>query len=226
MNYGEIKDRVIEFLDWRGPDVEAKVKKWIQDTRIDIATRFDFPYLFASAFTLVTSSDSTFDVPDDYLDHMMLFVETEEGKIQVIYEVSPGYWARQLSIDPSLLQQFTDFYTVIWKGTFFTVIPSPPINRNLMMWYYRRPDELQNDGDFDYMTSTYGEVIVFGAAYRGALYLDDEAKITKFLAGYQDGIQKMIARESRKKADRRNFVRFKTWKDFSPEVLRKIFSVY
>lgn len=227
MNLKELKEHVINYLDWRGSGVDTKVTQWINLTRLDIALKFDFPFLFATAIT-TTTGDSTYHVPPDYLDHMLILMEDEGMNLRVIYELTPGYWSKQLTeIEwKRLIEIDSPPYRVIWKGTYFTIIPLPPEGRTIEMWYYRKPDEFTVDTDEDYMSITYPEVIISGAVLRGAIYLDDEAKIAKFQAIYSEQLKAMIARENRKKADRRGNLRFRTWKDFDPQTFRRLTGQY
>ncbi|RLI83630.1 hypothetical protein DRP04_00965 [Archaeoglobales archaeon] len=226
MNFGQAVQEVLRWVDWNGSNAETLAKSWLNRTREDIATKFNFEFLFTIA-TATTTSSNTYNFPDDLLDHLMIFIDDEDGNPILIYEMTPGYWANLVKVPSPLdLSADTPPYRVLLQGNYFRIIPDPPSGRTLTLWYYRCPETLTNDTDTDYFLTTYGETVVWGAAWRGAVYLDDEQKIPKFRAAYEDGIKTMIARENRKKADRKGVVRFKTWRDFPPATMRRIFGVF
>ena len=226
MTLGEAKERVSQYIDWSGKNALTLIENFIYDTRLDIALKYDFPFLFTVA-TTQTIPTNTYEFPEDFLDHLMIFIDDGNGNPIVVYEMTPGFWANHFAIpNPTSIQSDIPPYRAIIQGTSFRIFPDPPEGRTLTLWYYRKPDKLSSDDSTDYFLTMYGEVVVWGAAWRGAVYLDDEQKASKFLTMYQEGIRAMIARENRKKADRKGFVRMKSWKDFDPATLRRMFHVF
>ena len=228
MNLGQAVQEVLRYADWGqgSSNAETMAKSYINQTRLDIALKYDFPFLFAIA-TATTTSSNVYNFPADFLDHLMIFMDDEDGNPIVIYEMTPGYWANHFRIPaPIDISSDSPPYRAVIQGNYFRIVPDPPSGRTLTLWYYKKPDELTDDNQTDYFLSTYGETVVWGAAWRMAVYLDDEQKAAKFLPMYQEGIKAMILRENRKKADRRGMIRFKTWKDFDPATLRRMFHVF
>ena len=226
MTFLEAQQEVSRMIDWSGSNATTMIKKWIQYTRREIATKFDFPFLFTIATTTTTSSN-TYNFPSDYLDHLMILMDDEDGNPILLYEMTPGYWANLFKIPSPLdISSDTPPYRVLIEGNYFRIIPDPPSGRTLTLYYYRRPDDLVEDNETDYFLNTYPDAVIWGASLRGAVYLDDEQKVAKFKPLYEDALKAMIARENRKRVDRRGAVRFKTWKDFSTTTVRRMFGIY
>jgi len=262
MTFGEVKQEVARMIDYSGSNATAMIENWIRYTRREIATKFDFPFLFTIATTTTTSSN-TYNFPSDYLDHLMILMDDEDGNPILLYEMTPGYWANLFKIPSPLdISSDTPPYRVLIEGNYFRIIPDPPSGRTLTLYYYRRPDDLVEDNETDYFLNTYPDAVIWGsgrtltlyyyrrpddlvednetdyflntypdaviwgASLRGAVYLDDEQKVAKFKPLYEDALKAMIARENRKRIDRRGAVRFKTWKDFSTTTVRRMFGVY
>jgi len=226
MTFLEAQQEVSRMIDWSGSNATTMIKKWINLTRREVATKFDFGFLFTIATTTTTSSN-TYNFPSDYLDHLMILMDDEDGNPILLYEMTPGYWANLFKIPSPLdISSDTPPYRVLIEGNYFRIIPDPPSGRTLTLYYYRRPDDLVEDNETDYFLNTYPDAVIWGASLRGAVYLDDEQKVAKFKPLYEDALKAMIARENRKRVDRRGAVRFKTWKDFSTTTVRRMFGVY
>jgi len=104
-----------------------------------------------------------------------------------------------------------DYY--IDRGMEIELYPVPDTAYTLTLKYYAQPELFNDPDDEDYVTRFHFEAVIFGAALRGALYLDDEQKKANYGAAYDAAIKEMINKEKGKiGADKRP--RMKTWKDF------------
>jgi len=226
MTFGEAKQRVLEYIDWNGNNAETMVENWINMTRLDIASKYNFEFLLTKATTTTVEGVSVYNFPDNMLEPYLIFMSDSSGSNLLLYPLSPKYYSNLVNI-PEAFDLSSDVppYRVVFRGNYFEIAPAPPAGRTLTMYYYKRPDTFSSDGDSDYLLNTYPEAVIFGAAWRGAVYLDDQQKVSVFLPAYQQAVRDMIAREKRKQADRQGWPRFRTWKDFDPATLRRMFGV-
>jgi len=126
MTFLEAQQEVSRMIDWSGSNATTMIKKWINLTRREVATKFDFPFLFTIATTTTTSAN-TYNFPSDYLDHLMILMDDEDGNPILLYEMTPGYWANLFKIPSPLdISSDTPPYRVIIEGNYFRIIPDPP----------------------------------------------------------------------------------------------------
>ena len=226
MTFSEAVTEVLRYLDWSSSNATTLAKSWINQTRRHAATLWNHEFLLTKATTTTVSGVSVYNLPDDLLEPYIMFLTDSDGSNILLYPMSPKFIANLVNIpEPVDFTSDVPPYRIIFRGNYFEIYPAPPAGRTITLYYYKTPDELVNDDDTDYFLNTYSDVIIWGDAWRGAVYLDDQQKIAQFLPAYQEAIKQMIARENRKKADRRGFVRFKTWQDFDPATLKRMFGV-
>lgn len=222
MDFVTAQARVADYLDWSGTNATTKTKNWINDIRLEIAGKYNFEYLFTEA-TQTTTTENTYAWPSDILDHLTIFLDDSNGNPITLYEMTRGYYANKFKI-PGSTAPSTEPYHIIRKGTDFQIYPDPTAGRTLTLWYYSAPATLSADADTDYMLTVYSSAVIFGAAWLGAIYLDDDIKVAKYQAKYGEMVNDMVRRESGKKGPR--IVRMKHWSEFEPDVMRKKFDSY
>jgi hypothetical protein len=89
------------------------------------------------------------------------------------------------------------------------------------MKYYAQPGNFTTGADEDYMSRFHFEAIIFGTALRGAIYLDDAAKIPIFKDAYSATVGEIVKREKETKAKDAH-VRIKSWKDYDLSTFRRL----
>lgn len=227
---GGIRARVIEYLDGR-TDLDSKINDWIDDTRRTIASQYyQFSYLFTEAYIDTSAGQSYYPLPCDYMGHLNIFL----GKKKLV-RLSPNEFdslhvakghdgdkddiSHYLVTTSSMASGEPDYY--IDRGMEIEVWPVPDGIYTLFIKYYAQPAPFEDDEDNDYITSFYPELVIFGAAYRGAVYLDDANKMATYKQEFNALAQSMIAQERSRKMEDLQF-RMRTYKDFSPLQFRKI----
>lgn len=229
---GTIRSRVIDYLDGR-TDLDSKINQWIDDARRDIATKYDFAYLFVEATTTTSAGLSRYALPSDYLGHLNMFIGTKK-LVRIAPSEFDSVHGSDIDIQPtdgvapylqttgSLEQDEPDYY--IDRGMEFDLWPIPDGIYTVLLRYYANPIDFITDAAYDYITTFHTEAVIFGAAHRGAVYLEDEQKKTEYKQEYRDQIAIMIRNEKNRKASDLGR-RWKSHKDFSPMQFRRIMKI-
>lgn len=235
MSYNDragIRTRVIEYLDGR-TELDSKINAWIDDTRRDIATKYNFAYLYVEGTALTSAGYARYALPSDYLNHLRLFIGTKKlvridpGEFDSVHGDDIAIVATEgktpyLFTTGSLEQSEPDYY--IDRGLEFDLWPTPDNTYTLLLCYFAQPAEFTSDANFDYITTFHTEAIIFGAAWRGAIYLEDEQKVGKYSEQYKTQVGTILQREKdRKTTDLTH--RMKSYKDFSLNQFRRLMKI-
>lgn len=242
MNYATIQTRVAEYLD--RDDLEVKIRGWINDTRKDIAIKGDFDYLYTESTTTTTAGCANYALPADFLallgvwlDYKKLaklrpreadeLTQTDSSATAAVLYLT----TEQGLVDTDMVGT-PDYY--IERGMELQLYPCPGGAYTLRLKYYAQPadwdesvatyDAATDGVNFDYITTFHFEAVIWGAALRGAIYLDDAEKKASYGQAYDNAVKEMLAREV-KKQQRDTKVRVKTWKDFDVETFQRIHKV-
>lgn len=226
---GTIRQRVIDYLDGR-TDLDAKINAWIDDTRRDLASKYDFAYLYTEATITTSAASARYDLPADYLGHLSIFIGTKKlirirpGEFDAIHgddidiQATDGSTAYLYTVGSSE-QDEPDYY--IDRGMEFDLYPVPDDTYTLLVKYYANPSDWTTDTQYDFISTFHTEAVIFGAAWRGAIYLEDDAKKQEYSTEYKEQINVMKMKEK----DKQNadvFTRMKSYKDFSSAQLKRI----
>ena len=229
---GTIRQRVIDYLEGR-TDLDSKINAWVDDARRDLAGKYDFAYLYTEATATTSAGEERYALPSDYLGHLSIFLGTKK-----LIRIRPGEFdaihgddADIQSTDGSTKYLYTigsseqdepDYY--IDRGMEFDLYPVPDGTYTLLIKYYANPADWTADAEYDYISTFHTEAVIFGAALRGALYLEDDAKVQKYEAKYERLIQIMIKNEKDRQGGDTT-IRIKSYKDFSSAQLKRIMKV-
>jgi len=229
---GTIRTRVIEYLDGR-TDLDTSINSWINDTRRNIATKYDFAYLFTEATATTSAGIARYALPADYLGHLNLFIGTKKlirlrtNEFDSIHGTdidiqSTDGTTKYLTTIGSSEQDEPDYY--IDRGMEFDLYPIPNGTYTLTIRYYANPADWTSDVEYDYISTFHNEAVIFGATLRGAIYLEDDKKAQKFDTLYSQEIKAILQHEkNRQNAD--TLIRWKTYKDFSPIQIKRIMKI-
>ncbi len=229
---GGIRARVIEYLDGR-TELDTKINAWIEDTRRDIATKYNFAYLYTEATAVTSAGCARYALPADYMNHLRLFVGTKKlvridpGEFDSVHGDDIAIEATEgktpyLFTTGSLEQSEPDYY--IDRGLEFDLWPIPDAAYSLLLCYFAQPTEFPSDVSSDYITTFHTEAVIFGAAWRGAVYLEDEQKTGKYSEQYRAQVSTILQREKDRKTTDLSH-RMKSYKDFSPNQFKRLMKI-
>jgi len=234
MIYSNLQSRVAMNLDNRS-DLTTYIQNWINDARKDIALEYDFDYLYVEATCQTSAGSATYAFPEDYLGHDILLLGTKKlvritprefenlrglhENIDVTIDSATPYLPYY---DSSLETDTPDYYLV--RGMFFDLYPIPDGTYTLVIKYYSQPADFSEDSDEDYMSRFHPDIIVWNAALRGAVYLDDAKKQGDFNGLYNKALSQMMRREKDRSGKDKN-PRMRDYREYEPTQLRRILKV-
>jgi hypothetical protein len=240
MTYEDIQARVAAYLD--RDDLDIKIRGWINDTRKDLALtleKYDCDYLYTEATSAVTEGQAKYGLPSDYLGHLTIWVgqkKLSKLRPREADELTPTdststsatlYLETESAIAQTYEVGAPDYY--IERGMEIQLYPTPDSDYTMTLKYFAMPSSWGESASAassyatcaDYITKFHFEAVIFGAAWRGALFLDDEQKKANYWEQYQRCISEMIQREKNKKA-RDLKVRIKTWRDYDLDTFKRL----
>jgi hypothetical protein len=223
---------VVAYLDNR-TDMTTLIQQYINDARRSIATEYNFNYLYTETTFSTVVASARYNFPADFLGQENLFLGTKKlirilpNEFDSIHGMNTPISAtdgavRFLYTTSGMEQGEPDYY--IDRGMQFDLWPTPGSVYVVTIKYYANPADFINPTDYDYISTFHTEAIIFGAALRGAIFLEDDAKIQKYSGIYETELKKIIKKEKDKKATD-VIVRFKSFKDFDVSQLKRIVKI-
>ena len=227
MYFGTMHTRVKQYLD--RSDVDDKIVNWINDTRVDIALRYNFNYLYVEASAATVAGTKRYSLPSDYLGHLVLWcankklvkLEGREADDLTKTDSEQTAYPRTLTVEgsteinASITSGPPDYY--FERGMEFELYPTPNAVYTMTISYYQQPATWAAaqtaTNAYDYMSTFHFETIIWGACARGAAYLDDEEDMQRFQKLYDDSVMNMIRREKDSKQQDMTY-RMRTYKDY------------
>lgn len=237
MNFTTIQDRVADYLDRN--DLTTKIRGWINDTRQDLALKYNFDYLYAEVACSVVAGSARYALPSNYIGHLDIWINQKKlSKLRPreADELTPTDSTSTsatlfLETETAVAQNYEvgapDYY--IDRGMEVQFYPTPDSSYTATWKYYAQPTNWGESTSAaatdatcaDYISNFHFEAIIFGASWRGAIYLDDEVKKQTYAGLYQQYIGEMIKREKDKEA-RDIKVRIKTWQDYDLSTFKRL----
>ncbi len=243
MNRTTIRSRVREYID--RSDIDHKIEAWINDTRRDIALKYNFRYLYVEATASTTAGTSKYALPTDYLGHLVVWlgskklmrVSSREFDELTLTDVDAGASPRMLSLEGGSSVTTTsiagapDYY--VERGMEIELYPTPNAVYTIRLKYYAQPVEYDvdtstdstagdaHDSSEDYIMRFHADAVIWGTALRAAIYLDDDKKMATFSAAFKSAIEEMVAREKENLTEDTH-PRMKDYKDYDLTTFKRM----
>lgn len=229
-----IRTRVTYYLD--RSDLDTLVNSWINDTRLDLALKYNFHYLYTESCASTVAGSATYALPDDFLGHETVWCNNKKlarmtpREFDELTDTDSGATAypRKLPIESGSTVTSTsnsgppDYY--VHRGMNLELYPTPGAVYSLRVKYYAQPTDFSTDAEYDYITTFHPETVIWGTALRGAIYLDDDQKVQKFESAYSNSIQEMIKRE-RDFEQEDQHPRMKTFQDYELPTFKRLWRI-
>lgn len=221
-------------------DLNTKIENWINDTRLDLALKYNFRYLYTESTATTTAGTARYSLPTDYLGHLTIWmgskklmrVSAREFDELTQTDIDAAASPRQLPLEASSSVTTTsisappDYY--VERGMQIDVYPTPNAAYTITYKYYAQPEVYATgsggDSEEDYIMRFHPEAVIWGAALRGAIYLDDEEKKANFAAAYQSSVGEMIKREMLNLQEDTH-PRMKDWRDYDLTTFKRLVRV-
>jgi hypothetical protein len=239
VNRLNLRNRVVDYLD--RSDLNVKIENWINDTRNDLALKYNFRYLYSESTSTVTSAGtSQYSLPTDYLGHLVIWVGAKKlmrlsarefdelTQTDIDADAAPRYLPLEggSSVTTSSISAPPDYY--VDRGMSIELYPTPDQGYTITYKYYAQPEAYDTgsggDTEEDYIMRFHFEAVMWGAALRGAIYLDDEQKKANFAAAYKSAIEEMVGREKTNQAEDTH-PRMKDYKDYDLATFKRLVRV-
>ena len=230
-----IRSRVADYLD--RTDLNTRIDGWIEDTRLDLALKYPFRYLYVEATTSTVAGTKTYSFPSDYLGHAVLWagskklarITPREFDELTRTDIAAGAAPRELTLEAgstattSSISSPPDYYCE--RGVEFEIYPTPDAVYTLRIKYFASPTAWATgstaDSNYDYITTFHYEAVIWGTAWRGAMYLDDQVKIESYKNAYDVAIKEMLKKEKDFETEDQH-IRFKTYHDFDETTFKRL----
>jgi len=242
MEYGSMGTKIARFLD--RADLTTDINGWINDTRYAIAVEAlaagrEFAYLYTEATALTSAGSAVYALPDDYLGHLDLMCgvkklahvgarEFDDLKYHAYagsatgVSIADGVFLPTTNAADLATTGEPDYYCD--RGMEFELYPEPNGEYTLTIKYYAFPSAFSASDDEDYLMKFHPDAVVFGAVIRGAMFLDDQAKLAIFMPMYEKEMGKIVRKEKQKETTDMP-IRMKTYKDYTLLEFKKKFRV-
>jgi hypothetical protein len=233
-----IRSRVVDYLD--RSDLNVRIENWINDTRLDLALKYDFRYLYVEATTSTEVGSARYALPSDYLGHLLLWsgakklmrLQQREFDELTLTDSNASANPRELSLEAGTSVGTTsiagspDYY--VERGMEVDLYPTPNGVYTLTLHYYAQPTSYATgstgDTGEDYIMRFHPETVIWGTCLRGAIYLDDEQKKANFAAAYKTTVEEMIQREKSSLLEDTH-PRMKNWLDYDLQTFKRILRI-
>jgi len=229
MQRSTIVSRVEAYID--RSDLTSKIQDWIDDTRLDIALKYNFRYLYVESTATTEAGTAKYALPSDYLGHLVLWcgakklmrVSSREfdelTKTDSEADASPRFLSTEDAITTTSIQGSPDYY--VERGMEIEIYPTPDAAYTLRLKYYAQPTAWSADADDDYISIFHPEAVIWGTCLRASIYLDDDKKLATFSAAYKSALEEMVQRE-RESLHEDTHPRMKTYKDFELDTFKRM----
>lgn len=176
--YATLKTAMASWLD--RTDLTSSLSDFVSLAEVDI--RNDVRIQAMEQYASGTLSGATLPHPTRYLEARALTV----GGKNYIY-ATPEVFAAKSDAGAS-----DRIFTAIGQ-TFYVLNASSGDAYTLI--YYAAFASMSADDDTNWLLTNYPNVYLFGACRQAGIYLEDDAKISKYTALYQDAVGRLVSRE-------------------------------
>jgi len=237
MEYGIIIDRVAQYLDrsdlgtsGSSPASSTHIGNWVNDTRKDLGLKHNFDYLYVEATISTSAGSAVYSLPTDYLGHLVILSNSKkltrlgakEFEELIRTDEDERTSVAELVVNGNADSGAPEYY--IDRGMYIELYPNPDDTYIITLKYYAQPADFDTTDDEDYMSRFHFEAVIFGAALRGAIFLDDQAKIQIFMQAYDRAIIELLKRESEKN-QRDKYIRVRSWKDYDLTAFKRLHKI-
>jgi hypothetical protein len=178
-NYSDLQSTIASYL--ARTDLTAQIPNFIQLAETRLRRDLRIRQMLKVATTTTVASDSTVELPSDFLQMRDLHLNT--SPIQTIEYISPS-----------------NFYRNTWSGTIgmprqYTVLaqefqfaPIPDSNYTLQMMYYAAPPFLSNTNTSNVFLANCPDLLLYGALGEAEPYLMNDARLQTWANMYDRGL--------------------------------------
>lgn len=191
MTYLQIQQEVADNLN--RADLTTQIKTWINRIMKNLENRFNFHYMVNTTTALViASSTSSVAVPTGLKSVISWFVVDNDTKV-FLKPLSEGSM-ETVDFDYTPSNGRPRYYNR--EGNTFYIVPTADNTYTNKMKYYKRTDALSVDGDTNYLTDNYPELLVYGACLQAQTVTADTEMIAIWQGMYDNALASLFSEDN------------------------------
>ena len=179
LNYSDLQSTVASYL--ARTDLTAQIPNFIQLAETRLRRDLRIRQMLKVVTTTMAASDSTVELPSDFLQMRDLHVAT--NPVQSIEYQSPSNFYRNTA---STVTGVPMQYTILAQE--FQFAPSPDSNYTLQMMYYAAPPYLTNTNASNVFLAVCPDLLLYGALGEAEPYLMNDARLDTWASMYDRGL--------------------------------------
>jgi len=182
LNYSDLQSTVASYL--ARTDLTAQIPNFIQLAETRLRRDLRIRQMLKVVTTTMAASDSTVELPSDFLQMRDLHVAT--NPVQSIEYQSPSNFYRNTA---STVTGVPMQYTILAQE--FQFAPIPDSNYTLQMMYYSAPPYLTDSNASNVFLAVCPDLLLYGALGEAEPYLMNDARLDTWASMYDRGLSSL-----------------------------------
>ena len=182
LNYSDLQSTVASYL--ARTDLTAQIPNFIQLAETRLRRDLRIRQMLKVVTTTMAASDSTVELPSDFLQMRDLHVAT--NPVQSIEYQSPSNFYRNTA---STVTGVPMQYTILAQE--FQFAPIPDSDYTLQMMYYSAPPYLTDSNTSNVFLAVCPDLLLYGALGEAEPYLMNDARLDTWASMYDKGLSSL-----------------------------------
>jgi len=182
LNYSDLQSTVASYL--ARTDLTAQIPNFIQLAETRLRRDLRIRQMLKVVTTTMAASDSTVELPSDFLQMRDLHVAT--NPVQSIEYQSPSNFYRNTA---STVTGVPMQYTILAQE--FQFAPIPDSDYTLQMMYYSAPPYLTDSNTSNVFLAVCPDLLLYGALGEAEPYLMNDARLDTWASMYDRGLSSL-----------------------------------
>ena len=182
LNYSDLQSTVASYL--ARTDLTAQIPNFIQLAETRLRRDLRIRQMLKVVTTTMVASDSTVELPSDFLQMRDLHVAT--NPVQSIEYQSPSNFYRNTA---STVTGVPMQYTILAQE--FQFAPIPDSDYTLQMMYYSAPPYLTDSNTSNVFLAVCPDLLLYGALGEAEPYLMNDARLDTWASMYDRGLSSL-----------------------------------
>ena len=182
LNYSDLQSTVASYL--ARTDLTAQIPSFIQLAETRLRRDLRIRQMLKVVTTTMAASDSTVELPSDFLQMRDLHVAT--NPVQSIEYQSPSNFYRNTA---STVTGVPMQYTILAQE--FQFAPIPDSDYTLQMMYYSAPPYLTDSNTSNVFLAVCPDLLLYGALGEAEPYLMNDARLDTWASMYDRGLSSL-----------------------------------
>jgi len=178
-NYTDLQSTIADYL--ARTDLTTQIPLFIQLAENRLRRDLRLRQMIKVVTTTTTASDSTVELPSDFLEMRDIHIET--NPIQTVIYQNPSNFFRNTNVT---VGGMPSYYTV--TGSEFQFAPVPDSAYTLKMIYYAAPTYLSSTNSSNIFLANCPDLLLYASLGEAEPYLMNDARVQTWAALYDKGL--------------------------------------